>query len=163
MFKTKLILRFFIFLFISFTYGQKGFRVDKDYRIKKYQKEMIQFLIDHNQFGKDIKTRNSLVKNYSNLIGITKCIEVFNSEPKFEVLLVRFYSFGSGADDFWGILEKDNNYLFYFNEKDISPTVDYLKKYDLKTQKILFDYLKIYKDWSGPNLHSPQIIEENKN
>ncbi|MTH14849.1 hypothetical protein [Flavobacterium sp. LC2016-01] len=146
----------------SFIYSQKGFRVDKDYRIKKYQEEMIQFLIDHNQFGTKDETKKSLIKKYSNAIGTTKCIEIFSNKSEDSILLVRFYSLGSGADDYWGILEKNNKHLFYYNKKDIASVIDYIKKYDTKNQKILLDYLKIYTDWSGPNSHSPQVVDENK-
>ncbi|KAF2508031.1 hypothetical protein EYY60_18995 [Flavobacterium zhairuonense] len=160
MFKVKLCLFFLLSISTSALYSQKGFRVDKDYRIKKYQKEIIQFLIDHNQFGvNDIKAK-SLIKKYSNNIGISKCIEVFSSKPERSFLLVRFYSFGSGADNYWGILEKNNKHLFYYDEKDISSIAEYTKGYDIKNQKILLDYLKMYNDWSGPNLHSPQVIDE---
>ncbi len=160
MVKIKLILIFSFLISSPVLYSQNRLKVDKDYRIKKYQKEMIQFLIDHNQFGVKNEKENSLIKQYSNAVGITKCIEVFQTESNKNILLVRFYSFGSGADNFWGILENDNRYLFYYNEKVISETSDYLKKYDVKTQKTLLDYLKIYTDWNGPNFHSPQIIEE---
>lgn len=158
----KLGLFFLLFISTLPIYSQKGFRVDKDYRIKKYQKEIIQFLIDHNQLGVDDKTSKLLIRKYSNNIGISKCIEVFSSKPEKSVLLVRFYSFGSGADNYWGILEKNNKYLFYYNEKDISSIVEYTKEYDIKNQKTLLDYLKMYNDWSGPNLHSPQVIDESK-
>lgn len=162
MIRIKLILSLAFFIIGSILYSQKGFSVDKDYRIKRYQKEMIQFLIDNNQFGVKTNTKEtSLISNYSNVTGISKCIEVFQNQPEFDILLVRFYSFASGADNFWGILESNNKYLFYYNEKDLSELTDYLKKYDIKAQKILLDYLKIYTSWNGPNLHSPQIIEEN--
>ncbi len=148
-----------MFFISSFnTYSQKGFGVDKDYRIKKYQKEIIQFLIDYNQFG--IKKEALPIKHYQNAIGVKKCIDIFPNEKNKNILLVRFYSLGSGANNYWGILEKSNKYLFYYSEKDSGSLVTYLKKYDFKTQKIILEYLKTYTIWDGPNLHSPQIINE---
>jgi hypothetical protein len=158
--KIKLIASLSFFFVISVIYSQEGFNVDKDYRIKKYQKDMIKFLIDDNQFGTEEIKGAILIKNYSGSMGITKCIEVFPVEPKEnKILLVRFFSFGTGAESYWGILEKDSKYLFYYNEKDISKIKNYLKKYDTKTQQILLDYVKIYTEWNGPNTHSPQVID----
>ncbi|SFN61147.1 hypothetical protein SAMN05444143_1392 [Flavobacterium succinicans] len=163
MLKNKLALSVYLLFFVSFVYSQEGYRVDKDYRIKKYQEEMISFLINENQFGTEIKKKTKLIKDYSNLMSIQKCLEVFLVEPKEnQILLVLFYSFGSGANKYWGILEKDNKYFFYYDEKDKFQIEAYLKKYDIKTQKIILDYVKIYTDWDGPNLHNPQIIEEHK-
>lgn len=150
-----------LLFFVSSIYGQKGFYVDKDYRIEKYQKEIIKVLIDGQWLEKKEKGE-IIIKNYSGSIGVTKCIEVFPIQPeKNNVLLVRFYSLGSHALNYWGILEKDSNYLFYYDEKDKSKIEDYLKKYDVKTQKILLDYVKIYTDWDEPNSHNPQLINEN--
>ena len=44
--RIKIMFKILFYLFISVGYGQKGFYVDKDYRIKKYQSDMIKFLID---------------------------------------------------------------------------------------------------------------------
>lgn len=156
MFKIKLISSFLLLIFSFNTYSQKGFSVDKDYRIKKYQKEIIQFLIDDNQFG--VRKEALPIKNYLDKIGIKKCIEIFLNDEN--ILLVRFYSLGSGANNYWGILKKSNKYLFYYNEKDFISLETYLKKHDFKTQKIILEYLKTYTIWDGPNLHSPHIIDE---
>ncbi|RTZ06097.1 hypothetical protein EKM05_12665 [Flavobacterium sp. GSP27] len=150
-----------LLFFVSSIYGQKGFYVDKDYRIEKYQKEIIKVLIDGQWLEKKEKGE-IIIKNYSGSMGVIKCIEVFPIQlEKNNVLLVRFYSLGSHALNYWGILEKDCNYLFYYDEKDKSKIEDYLKKYDVKTQKILLDYVKIYTDWYAPNLQNLQLINEN--
>ncbi len=158
--KIKLIASICFFFFVSIIYSQEGFRVDKDYRIKKYQKDMIKFLIGNNQFGAEDLKDIILIKNYSGNMGVTKGIEVFSDEPKRnKVLLVRFYSFGTGAENYWGILEKDYKYFFYYDQKNTLKIENYLKKYDVKTQKILLDYVKIYTEWNGSNTHSPQVID----
>ncbi|GEL11173.1 hypothetical protein SAMN05192550_1985 [Flavobacterium glycines] len=150
-----------LLFFVASIYGQKGFYVDKDYRIEKYQKEIIKVLIDGQWLEKKEKGE-IIINNYSGSMGVTKCIEVFATQPKKDnVLLVRFYSLGSHALNYWGILEKESNYLFYYDEKDKSKIEDYLKKYDVKTQKILLDYVKIYTDWNEPNLPNSQPINEN--
>lgn len=152
----------FIFLFVTVIYSQEGAYVDKDYRIKKYQKEMIKILID-NQWLEKKEKGEIIIKNYTGNMGVTKCIEVFPINlKKNKVLLVRFYAFGSGAESYWGILEKDSKLLFYYDEKYLSKMNDYMKKYDVNTQKIILDYVKNYIEWAGPNLHNPQIIDADK-
>jgi hypothetical protein len=145
----KLIISISLFFLIFCVYGQKGYYVDKDYRIKKYQKEMIKVLIDDQWL---VKKENGeiIIKNYSGSMGITKCMEVFPVKPeKNNILLVRFYSLGSHALNYWGFLEKDKRYFFYYDVKNYNKTEEYLKKYDEKTQKILLDYIKIYTEWYG--------------
>lgn len=145
--RTKLILEIFIFLYISVSYGQKGFYVDKDYRIKKYQSDMIKFLIDDKWLEKKEKGE-IIISNYSGSMGATKCLEIFPIEPKkTKVLLVRFYSLGSHALNYWGLLENDSKFLFYYDEKHKTEIEESLKKYDDRTKKIILSSLKIYDDW----------------
>lgn len=145
----KLLLSISLFFFIFCVHSQKGYYVDKDYRIKKYQKGMIQVLIDDHWLEKKEKGEIFL-RNYFGSMGVTKCIEVFPVKPeKYNVLLVRFYSLGSHALNYWGFLEKDSKYFFYYDVKNNNITEEYLKRYDKKTQKILLDYIKIYTDWEG--------------
>lgn len=50
--KVNIILCFGLFFSMFYLYGQtKVNYVDRDCRIKKYQKEMIEYLIENNQFG----------------------------------------------------------------------------------------------------------------
>jgi hypothetical protein len=150
-YRTKLILKIFIFLFISTSYGQKGFYVDKDYRIKKYQSDMIKFLIDDKWLEKK-EIGEIIISNYSGSLGVSKCIEIFPVEPqKTKVLLVRFYSLGSHALNYWGLLEDDNKFLFYYDEKNKTEIEVLLKKYDDRTKKIILNTLKIYDDWNKPS------------
>ncbi|TRX37573.1 hypothetical protein [Flavobacterium restrictum] len=156
--KIKSILIITFTLFISNIYGQEGFNVDKDNRIKKHQKDIIKFLIDNNEFRERAK-KEIIISDYSGNMGVTKCMEIFNIEPQNKkVLLVRFYSFRTGAESYWGILEKNSKYFFYYDQKDTSKIDNYLKKYDLQTQKIVLDYVKIYTELAGPNTHSSQVI-----
>lgn len=145
--KIKLILSFLLFFLISCGYCQEGHYVDKDYRIKKYQKEMIKVLIDNKWFEKREKG-DVIIKNYSGDMGVTKCIEVFSIEPQNNnILLVRFYSLGTHAINYWGFIAKNCSYFFYYDNKNKTKIEEYMKKYDEKTQKILLDYVKIYTEW----------------
>jgi hypothetical protein len=148
-----------LLFFLSNTYGQKGFYVDKDYRIKKYQKEIVEVLIAEKWLEKKEKGE-IIIDNYSGSIGVTKCIEVFPISPeKNNVLLVRFFSLGSHALNYWGILEENCKYLFYYDEKNNSKTENYLKKYNIKTQRILLDYIKIYTEWHNKNDSNPKVLD----
>lgn len=145
--RAKLIFEIFIFLFVSNSYSQRGFYVDKDYRIKKYQSDMIKFLIEDKWLEKK-ENDKIIISNYSDSMGVTKCIEIFPVEPKkSKVLLVRFYSLGSHALNYWGLLENHNKFLFYYDEKHKIEIVESLKKYDDRTKKIILSSLKIYDEW----------------
>lgn len=143
--KLNLILIIFIFLIITTSYGQKGFDVDKDYRIEKYQIEMIKYLIDNNWLEKQEKGK-IIISNYSSSIGIRKYIEVFPTE-KNKILIVRFYSLGSHALNYWGILEKESYLFFYYDEKHEVEIAEKLKKYDEKTSRIILSSIKIFDEW----------------
>lgn len=159
--KTNLILSFALFFFMSILYGQKVNYIDKDYRIKKYQKEMIKYLIEHNQFG---TKKNNVIKinEYAGKIGIIKVMEIFPISPeKNNILLVRFFSLSSHASNYWGILEENSNYLFYFSQSNKSEIDNYLQKYNMKTQKIILDYAKIFDEWDHPEAKENQIIDAN--
>ncbi|OAE90463.1 hypothetical protein FPG87_13060 [Flavobacterium psychrophilum] len=144
----KIFINIFIFLFFTAIYSQEGAYVDKDYRIKIYQKEMIKVLIDKQWFKKEEKGE-IIVKNYSGSMGVTKCIEVFPIKPeKNKILLVRFYSLGTHSLNYWGFLETDSKFFFYYDDKSVPKIEEYLKKYDEKTRKILLDYVKIFKEWN---------------
>ena len=158
--RTKLLLSISIFFFVCITaYSQEGYYVDKDYRIKKYQKEMIKFLVENKWLSKKEKSE-IIVGNYSGNMGITKCIEVFPIKPeKNSVLLVRFYSLGSHAVNYWGLLEKDNKFFFYYDDKNLSKIEDYLKKYNERTQIIILSYVKIYNEWN--QFDENKIIDAN--
>lgn len=145
--RVKLILEIFIFLSISASYSQKGFYVDKDSRIKKYQSDMITFLIENKWLQKKEKGE-IIISNYSGSMGVTKCLEIFPIEPKNnKVLLVRFYSLGSHALNYWGLLENDNKFFFYYDEKHKSEIEESLKKYDDRTKNIILSSMKIYYEW----------------
>lgn len=143
--KLNLIFTIFIFLFITTVYGQKGFDVDKEYRIEKYQIEMIKYLIDNNWLEKQEKGK-IIISNYSSSIGIRKYLEIFPTEQN-KVLIVRFYSLGSHALNYWGILEKDNYLFFYYDEKNEIEIAEKLKKYDEKTTRIILSSIKIFDEW----------------
>lgn len=143
--KLNLIFTIFIFIIITTSYGQKGFDVDKDFRIEKYQSEMIKYLIDNSWLEKQEKGK-IIISNYSSSMGIRKYIEVFPTGQN-KVLLVRFYSLGSHALNYWGILEKDNSLFFYYDEKHEIEIAEKLKKYDEKTIKIILSSIKIFDEW----------------
>lgn len=138
---------FFILLFVlisSVGFSQKGFYVQKDSRIKKYQKDMILFLIEDKWLEKK-ETGKIDVDNYSGSMGVAKCLEIFPEEPsRNKVLLVRFYPLGSHALSYWGLLENKSKFLFFFDEKNIKELEHYLKRYDESTSKIILSTLKIY-------------------
>lgn len=147
--KIKLASKIFILLFISVSYSQQGYYVEKDSRIKKYQKEIIQYLIDNKSLNKKEKGE-IIISNYSGSIGITKFIEVFPLEPnKTKVLLVRFYSLATHSLNYWGLLDINNKFLFYYDENHKTEISDYLKKYDENTRNIILSSLKIYYDWDN--------------
>ncbi|WP_278034812.1 hypothetical protein [Flavobacterium nitratireducens] len=137
---------FFILLFVlisSVGFSQKGFYVQKDSRIKKYQKDMILFLIEDKLLEKK-ETGKIDVDNYSGSMGVAKYLEIFPVEPnRDKVLLVRFYSLGSHALSYWGLLENKSKFLFYFDEKNVKELECYLKRYDESTSKIILSTLKI--------------------
>jgi len=143
--KKNIIFTMFIFLIMTMSYGQKEFDVDKDFRIEKYQSEMIKYLIENNWLEKQEKGE-IIISNYSSSMGIRKYIEVFPIGQN-KVLLVRFYSLGSHALNYWGILEKDNSLFFYYDEKHEIEVVEKLKKYDENTKKIILSSIKIFDEW----------------
>ena len=63
-------------------------------------------------------------------------------------MLVRFYSLGSHALNYWGLLENKNKFLFYYDEKHKTEIEEFSKKYDERTKNIILSSLKIYDDWN---------------
>lgn len=143
--KLNLILIIFIFLIVSTSYGQKGLDVDKDSRIEKYQSEMIKYLIENSWLEKQEKGK-IIISNYSSSMGIKKYVEIFQTGQN-TVLLVRFYSLGSHAINYWGILEKDHSLFFYYDEKKEIELSEKLKKYDEKTKKNILSSIRIFNEW----------------
>ena len=142
----KTLLSFGIFFLCTSIYSQKGFYVDKDERIEKYQKDMISFLIEK----KDLKINGTEIdiNNFSGSMQVLKCIEVYPfKKDSNSVLLVRFCRLGSHHELYWGILEKDNFNLFATSEISNPSTKEYLDKYDEKTRKILLNFIEIHNDW----------------
>ncbi|WP_343617888.1 hypothetical protein [Flavobacterium sp.] len=162
--KVNIILSFGLFFSMFYLYGQtKVNYVDRDYRIKKYQKDMIEYLIENNQFGTK-SSRGIKVSEYVGKIGIVKIMEIFPISPeKNNILLVRFFSLSSHANNYWGILETNSKFLFYFNKKNNFEVDKYLERYNLKTQKIILNYIKIFDEWDQPESKENQIIDEIKN
>lgn len=91
-------------------------------------------------------------------------MEIFPISPeKNNVLLVRFFSLSSHANNYWGTLETNSKFLFYFNKKNNLDVDKYLERYNLKTQKIILNYIKIFDEWDHPESKENQIIDEIKN
>ena len=162
--KVNIVLSFGLFFCMFYLYGQTTANyVDRDYRIKKYHKEMIEYLIKDNQFGTQ-NAREIKVSEYVGKIGIVKIMEIFPVLPeKNNVLLVRFFSLSSHANNYWGILEANSKCLFYFNKSNNFEVDNYLQRYNVKTQKIILNYIKIFDEWDHPEAKENRIIDEIKN
>lgn len=161
--KVDVVLSFCFFFCMFYLYGQTTVNnIDCDYRIKKYKKEIIEYLVKDNQFGTEI-SREIKVSDYVGRIGIVKIMEIFPVVPeKNSILLVRFFSLSSHANNYWGILESNSKCLFYFNKTNNYEVDNYLQRYNLKTQKIILNYIKIFNEWDHPEAKENIIIDEIK-
>lgn len=102
---------FIAFLFFTnLAYAQKGYYVDKDSRINKYQNDIIGFLIQERQ----INTQKTPMKvtDYAGKIYIKKRLEIFGDQGN-SVLLIQFGSLADHADKYWGLLSSYTKVFFY--------------------------------------------------
>ncbi len=97
-------------LFTNIACAQKGYYVDKDYRILKYQSEIINFLIQEKQ----IPTEKGSIKaaDYTGKIFVKKCLDVYRSNAN-NILLIQFGSLADHADRYWGLLSSESKFFFY--------------------------------------------------
>lgn len=128
------------FLILSFSilsvnsFGQVGFNVAKDSRIEKFQRDIVQYLLDQKQlFG----NRNpSKIEDLYPLLLVRKEMELFSEDGSQKILLIRFSTLSDHGDEFWGVLmEKEKN--FFYNNKDpgyikISKEIDKKSFYLIK-------------------------------
>lgn len=133
------------FVFIgSSLYAQEGYYDGKDYRIKKYQTAIINFLFENEQFG----NKNLKIKDYSQMIFVFKTIEIFpwSVKPKKPgVLLVAFGSTSSHANTYWALLESDRKFFFKNTTIQTDELMNHMKIYDEETKYIILFTLKLYK------------------
>jgi len=118
-------------------YAQKGQYVEKDYRILKYEKGIIQLLIKEKQIpeiGSPFK-----IEDYEQKLFVKKCLEIYLDKPN-NILLVRFGSLSDHNDKYWGVLSHKKAFLFYgTSDKDFLA----LKKlYAPRTVALISFYIK---------------------
>ncbi|WP_316823042.1 hypothetical protein [Pedobacter gandavensis] len=108
----KLIKYIFVFLLLSgnLAFAQKGYYVDKDHRILKFQKEIIKFLIQEKQIS--VEKLPIKVADYSGKIFINKCVDIFRGKAN-NILLIQFGSLADHTDKYWGLLSNKKEFLFY--------------------------------------------------
>lgn len=123
--------------FSRIAFGQTGYYVSKDYRIKKHQKSIVEFLIVNKQFT--INKTPFQVRNYEGKMFVSKEIELFHQN----ILVVRFGSLGDHADQYWGVLTKDTYILMDIEkEADKKRLSVFLNDYDLQTKTTICTYIK---------------------
>lgn len=102
--------------FSTRVYAQKGQYVEKDYRILKYEKGIVQLLIKEKQItetGSPFK-----IEDYEQKLFVKKCLEIYLGNSS-DILLVRFGSLSDHNDKYWGVLSSQKAFLFYgTNDKD---------------------------------------------
>lgn len=128
----------------TFAYAQQDYNEGKDFRLKKYQTEIINFLFENEQFG----NKNLRIKDYSQMIFVFKTIEIFpwSAKPKKpSVLLVAFGSTSSHANTYWALLESDRKFLFKNKTIQADELMNHMKIYDEETKDIILFTLKLYK------------------
>jgi hypothetical protein len=102
---------FIAFLFFTnIACAQKGYYMDKDFRIIKYQSDVISYLIQEQQ----IQPKSIPVKmaDYSGKLFIRKCLDIYKDKAN-SILLVQFGSLADHADKYWGLLSSQNKFFFY--------------------------------------------------
>lgn len=87
-------------------YAQKGYYVQKDLRIKRNQKHMVDFLLAHHQFG--VNSSSLKMDEYYGKMYVQKELEVF----KDNFLLVSFGSLADHGEKYWGVLTSKDYLLF---------------------------------------------------
>lgn len=128
-------------------YSQQGYYVDKDPRIKKYQLDMIKFLVNKKEFN--VNKMAVDIKDYSGKMFVYKTIELFPWSDKPNnpgILLVKFGSLGDHAIHYWAILEADRNMFFSSVQNDESLSA-YIKKYSVEIQELIRYTLKLYQPY----------------
>lgn len=91
--------------------AQQGIFVPKDYRIAKFELNILQFLISKKQLGAE----KSPVKleNFQGRFMVMKCIEIFSQDTTSNLLLIRFRATSDHGDVYWGIVSNNEKYFFY--------------------------------------------------
>ncbi|WP_316838573.1 hypothetical protein [Pedobacter gandavensis] len=91
-------------------FAQKGYNVDKDHRILKFQNEIINFLIQEKQIS--IEKSPIKMADYSGQIFIKKHVDIYGAKVG-DVLLIQFGSLGDHIDKYWGLINRRKMFLFY--------------------------------------------------
>lgn len=131
--------------------AQRGYAVAKDYRIAKFEKDIILYLIQEKQVM-DIKTPFN-IEDYKFQVMAWKCLEVYADTSSKNLLLIGFSTSADHGDKFWGILADGEKYFFY-NTND-PGFLTFKKSHDLDKVAII----KFYCDQSAlksQNLKIPQ-------
>ncbi len=140
----KLVMFIILLMFSVSGYSQQGYYVDKDPRIKKYQLDMVKFLVNKKEFS--VIQEPVDVKGYSGKMFVYKTIELFPWSDKPNnpgILLVKFGSLGDHARGYWAILEVDKSIFFLDQENDENLNA-HIKKYSIEIQQIIRYTLKLY-------------------
>jgi hypothetical protein len=103
---------------IDAAFAQNGAFLDRDYRIAKYEKDIILYLIKEKQVM-DIKTPFN-IEDYKSQIRVWKCLEIYSNDTTKNLLLIGFSTSADHSDRFWGVLTSKSKYFFY----DIDDTTE---------------------------------------
>ncbi|KAA8484048.1 hypothetical protein BDE36_3568 [Arcticibacter tournemirensis] len=143
----KLVIFIILLMFSIPGYSQQGCYVDKDSRIKKYQLDMVKFLVNKKEFS--IIQEPVDIKGYSGKMFVYKTVELFPWSDKPNnpgILLVKFGPLGDHARGYWAILEADKS-IFFLNTENDKTLNDYIKKYSMEIQQIIRYTLKLYQPY----------------
>ena len=131
---------FLIFYFsLSVAFCQKGYYISKDYRIKKYEKEIVRILITDNQLPDNQPFK---LDYYQGRIFIQKCLEIFPTSGLNGILIIKFGSLGDHSNRYFGILNDHEKLLMPYKFDDDNLTT-FLKHCDSKTRAIIINYIQL--------------------
>lgn len=135
-----------LLIITSKLYSQEGYYVDKDYRIKKYQLNMVRFLVQKELFSDN----NLSLRQQFNSMFVYKAIDLFpwtTNKSKPSILIVKFGVLGDDIPQFWAILENNSRFFFANTVVPNRELATYIEKYDKVTRDIILMTLKYYKPY----------------
>ena len=105
--------------------------MDKDYRIAKFEGDIVQYLIKKGNLN--VKTPFN-IRDYKVKIIVRKYLEIYSDTTKTKLLLIRFSTSSDHSSKFWGILSDKAKYFFYDPDDTGEPDLlIFKKKYDPAT------------------------------
>ena len=131
--KAPLIIILFTICVINTVFGQQGNFVAKDYRIDKFEKDIIVYLIKNKQVL-NVKTPFK-VEDYKLQIVVSKQLEFFSDTFDKNLLLIKFSTSADHGDIFWGLLSNEEK-CFFSDTKD-PVFLKFKKEHDLIQLKII--------------------------